>query len=82
MLVPVPKHKEFSILTRIKGNTVRAECERVRVEKGGTVKYGADLKSSSLFFFSRFVKSLGGMHWCKCNHPGKDPCWGRFFCVK
>lgn len=29
-LVTVPQHKEFSILTGIKGNTVQADCERVR----------------------------------------------------
>lgn len=29
-LVTGPQHKEFSILTGIKGNTVQAECERVR----------------------------------------------------
>lgn len=45
-------------------------------EERGTVIYGADLKSNSLFFLSWFVKSLVDMRRCECDHPAKDACRG------
>lgn len=74
----------LSILQRTRVNAVQTGYEGVfecvcACEERGTVIYGADLRSNSLFSPSWFVKSLGDMHRCDCDHPAEDACRGRYF---